>query len=368
MISFLLASFGGSVNRFFCLSVLGALCFLWGCEKPLQKKEPPKVPKPSLLSPKETHLKNARQLTFGGENAEAYFSNSGQSLIFQHTGEKTPCDQIFTMDLQGENRNRVSNGQGRTTCSYFLPGDKRVIFASTHGGSPDCPPPPDQSQGYVWALYKDYDLYLHDLGSSTYTPFLPSRGYDAEATVSPDGQWIVFTSERDGDLELYKVRTDGSQLTSLTSTPGYDGGAFFSPDSSRIVYRAHHPKGPALQEYQRLLGLGLIRPSTLEIFTMASDGTDIQQVTHLNSASFCPYYSPDGKKIIFSSNYGDPSKREFDLFLINADGSDLERVTDTPEFDGFPMFSADGKSIVWGSNRKNNHPHDTNIFWAKWVP
>jgi len=319
-----------------------------------------------LRLPQERHLANVRQLTFGGENAEAYFSFDGRELIFQSTREGRACDQEYVMGADGSSPRLVSTGKGRVTCGYFFPGGDRILFASTHETSPDCPPPPDMSHGYAWALY-DYQLYVARADGSDLHPLAHAPGYNAEATISVDG-WIVFTSTRDGDLDLYKMRLDGSGLVRLTDTPGYDGGAFFSADGKRIVYRASRPKdAQELAQYRALLAQKLVRPTQLEIWVMDADGKNQRQVTHLGAASFAPFFHPDGRRIIFASNVADPKGRNFDLYLVNDDGSGLERITYNETFDGFPMFSPDGKKLVFASNRNGSRPGETNVFIADWV-
>jgi Tol biopolymer transport system component len=321
----------------------------------------------ALALPQERRLANVRQLTFGGENAEAYFSFDGTRLSFQATRDGLSCDQIFVMRTDGSEARMVSSGKGRTTCAYFLPGDARVLYASTHLGGDACPPKPDFSRGYVWALYPDYDIFVSDLASGTLTRLTSTPGYDAEATVSPDGKRVVFTSVRDGDLDLYSMNLDGTDVRRLTSEPGYDGGAFYSPDSKMIVYRASRPAdGAALARYKELLGKGLIEPRALEIWVMNADGSGKRQVTSNGAANFAPFFTPDGKRIIFSSNVADPKGRNFDLYLVGVDGSGLERVTFNETFDGFPMFSPDGKKLVFASNRNAANPGDTNVFIADW--
>jgi TolB protein len=319
-------------------------------------------------SPTEPRLTNLRMLTHAGQNAEAYFSTDGKQLTFQATWPGiNACDQQYIMDVAGRGTRRVSNGQGRTTCGYFLPGNKRVLFASTHANSTACPAPPDMSLGYIWPL-DEYDIYTADTDGSNLRLLLGGPGYDAEATISPDGKKIVFTSVRDGDLEIYTMDLDGSNIRRLTNEPGYDGGAFFSPDSRQIVYRASRPTTPQqIADYERLLKAGLVRPSALELFVMNADGSNKRQVTSNGKANFGPYFHPNGRQIIFSSNMGDARGREFDIYLVNVDGTGVERVTTAPEFDGFPMFSPDGKQLVFASNRGGVKPGDTNIFIADWV-
>ena len=326
------------------------------------------APSPSPLArPGERHLANVRQLSFGGENAEAYWSFDGKLLIFQSTRDGAPCDQQYVMDPTGADVHRVSNGAGRTTCGYFFPDGSRILYSSTHEASAACPPQPDMSLGYVWPL-SDYQIYTARPDGTDVRVLAPAPGaYTAEATVSRDG-WIVFTSTRDGDLDMYKMRLDGSDLTRLTREPGYDGGAFFSADGKRIVYRASRPApGKEMDEYRALLARKLVKPGKLEIMVMDADGTNVRQVTKLGAGSFAPFFFPDGKRIIFSSNYGDPKGRNFDLYLVNDDGTGLERVTTYDDFDGFPMFSPDGKKLVFASNRNGSKPGETNLFVADWV-
>jgi TolB protein len=323
----------------------------------------------SLVKPGETHLRNIRQLTFGGENAEAYLSFSGRMLIFQSTRDSFQCDQIFTMDLDGGDVTLRSPGKGRTTCSYFLPGDTTYLFSSTHGVSDSCPPKPDFSKGYVWAVYPGYDIYVNGIRGGAPRLLSGSAGYDAEATVSPTGDRIVFTSSRDGDLDLYSMNIDGSDVVRLTNDIGYDGGAFFSPDGKKIVYRAFHPADSAGKaDYLGLLKNGLVRPSVMELYVMNADGSGKRQITNFGAASFAPYFYADGKKIIFASNMKDPRGRNFELFTINVDGSGLEQVTFNETFDGFPVFTADGKRLVFASNRNDSRTGETNIFIADWNP
>jgi TolB protein len=318
-------------------------------------------------SKSENHLKNIRQLTFGGENAEAYFSFDGKKLIFQSTRDNWPCDQIYSMNNDGSDVHRVSTGKGRTTCSYFLKDGQHFIYSSTHLGGEACPPKPDYSRGYVWSLEEDYDIFLSDF-SGKLKRLTTTPGYDAEATISPDGKRIVFTSVRDGDLELYSMKTDGSDVRRLTRTPGYDGGAFFSPDSKKIVYRAHHPTDDkSMARYKELLAQDLIEPRELDLFVMDADGSHSTQITSNHAANFCPFFHPSGKRIIFSSNVNDPKGRNFDLFLIDLDGSGLEQITFNETFDGFPMFSPDGKKLVFASNRNGKVRGETNVFIADWV-
>ncbi len=315
----------------------------------------------------EVHLTNMRQLTFGGENAEAYFAFDGSRLIFQTSREDVPCDQIYTMDLDGTNVQMVSTGDGRTTCGYFFPDGESILYASTHLGGAECPPEPGFEMGYVWPIYDSYDIFTANPDGSGLTRITDTDGYDAEATIGPDGR-IVFTSVRDGDMEIYSMNGDGSDVRRLTNRPGPDGGPFFSPDGSKIVFRGQElAPGPELDDYRSLLEQGLYRPTALEIFVMDADGGNLRQVTDLGGASFAPFWHPEGEQIIFSSNWHNPEGRNFDLFMINEDGTGLERITFGDTFDGFPMFSPDGTHLVFASNRGARTEGDTNVFIADWV-
>ena len=324
----------------------------------------------SLAVTGEKRLANIKQLTNGGENAEAYWSTDGKQLIFQSKRDGRACDQIYTMNADGSNVKMVSNGEGRTTCSYFFNKNRNILYGSTHLGGKECPPNPDFSKGYVWAIYPTYDIFTAKADGSDIKQLTSTPGYDAEATVSPDGKKVIFTSTRDGDLDLYVMDVNGKNVKRLTTELGYDGGAFFSPDGKQIVYRSYHPKTDAeIARYKDRLANNLIEPNNFEIWVMNSDGTNKRQVTKLGVASFAPFFTPDGKRIIFCTNYfaADPRKRNFDLALINLDGTGLERVTFNETFDGFPMFSPDGKKLVFASNRNAAKEGDTNVFVADWV-
>jgi len=390
-------------------AVIGGLALLASCpappsdgttppphqvQAPTLDAAPALPPAKELATPEERHLKNVHQLTFGGENAEAYWSFGGDQLIMQSTHGGATCDQIFKIDVaralaKGEgpaDETLVSTGKGRTTCSYFLKGDREIIYASTHAAAPECPPTPDHSLGYVWALYEGYDIYRANADGSNPVKLTDSPGYDAEATVCPVDGSIIFTSVRDNDLELYRMDADGKNVRRLTHTPGYDGGAFFSADCSKIVWRASRPTGAALTDYQKLLAQHLVRPTQLELYIANADGSDARQVTYLGVASFAPYLMPSGTRIVFSSNYPDPHGREFDIWAIDTNGTNLERITYAEGFDGFPMFSPDGKRLAFASNRRDVleptgddapmkyrvtggevGPGDTNVFVADWV-
>jgi len=330
---------------------------------------PQQTPANDVELPAERHLRNVRQLTFGGENAEAYFSGNGRKLIFQSKSGGFGCDQIFTMNAaDGSARRLVSTGDGATTCSYIFPSGKRVLYASTHLASRECPAPPDRSRGYVWAIHPGFDIFTARPDATDVRRLTATPGYDAEGTMSVDGKRIVFTSMRNGDLDIYTMDADGRNVRRLTNELGYDGGPFFSRDGKRIVYRAYHPQTTGeIARYKKLLAENVIEPTVFELWVMDADGGNKRRVTNLGVASFAPYFTPDGQRIIFSSNHPDRRGRNFDLYLVNTDGSGLERVTHHESFDGFPMFSPDGKRLVFASNRNARQRGDTNVFIADWV-
>jgi Tol biopolymer transport system component len=314
----------------------------------------------------ESRLTNIHQLTFGGQNAEAYFSHDGDELIFQSTRGDLECDAIFRMRADGSRTRQVSSGHGVTTCAFIAPDNRSIIYASTHLQHERCPPKPDHSRGYVWPLYASYDIFKAGPEGQDPVRLTNTDGYDAEAVYSPAGDRIVFTSVRNGDLELYLMNPDGSAVEQLTSGIGYDGGAFFSLDGEWIVWRASRPTGKALENYRALLGEGLIRPGTLELFIMNLEDREPIQITDNGAANFGPYWHPDGKHIIFASNMDDPQSRNFDLYLINIDTRETERITRYEGFDGFPMFSHDGRKLVFASNRFGKVRGETNVFIADW--
>ncbi|MBX7241475.1 MAG: hypothetical protein K1X92_06980 [Bacteroidia bacterium] len=347
------------MNKFICLS----LFLIYGFSLNAQSSE--------------KHLTNIRQLTFGGDNAEAYFSPNGKSLTCQITNPKRniPCDQIYTIDIKKASKDTtyvprlISTGDGRTTCSYYMPDGKSVLYASTHKAGKACPPPPAPraDRKYLWAIYPEFDIFVADLKGNITKQLTDLPGYDAEGTVSPKGDRIVFTSTRSGDLELYTMKMDGTDVKQITSDLGYDGGAFFSPNGSKLVFRASRPTTPEeVKEYKELLQQGLVAPTNMEIYVCNADGSDLRQITRLGKANWAPFFTPDGKKIIFSSNHASEKGYDFQLYMVNLDGTGLEAITKESKFNAFPMFSPDGKKLVWSSNRNNHGTRDTNIFIADW--
>jgi Tol biopolymer transport system component len=369
------------VSQFVGLLLAAACC----TPEPARPAMVPKSPTPEVVElalPEEVHLRNVRQLTFGGNNAEAYWSFAGDRLILQSDRPPYKCDQIEELDVATRKTRLVSTGKGRTTCAYYLKGDREIVYASTHEAGPDCPRPPDMSKGYNWGLF-EYDIYRANADGSNLRNLTRTPGYDAEATVCAADGSIVFTSTRSGDLELWRMDADGKNVVQLTSAPGYDGGAFFSPDCSKIVWRSSRPQGKELDDYKALLAQNLVKPTKMDLYIANADGSDTRQLTYLPGASFAPFFFPDGKRVLFSSNYVAPRGPEFDLFAIDIDGSNLERITYSGGFDGFPMFSPDGKTLAFASNRRDvikgaagnvyrvsgtpAGDSDTNVFLADWV-
>ncbi|HBC04680.1 MAG TPA: hypothetical protein PKH16_07700 [Aequorivita sp.] len=330
--------------------------------------------KDTLIYPEEKHFKNIRQVTFGGDNAEAYWSFDDSKLIFQSNYKNwgVNCDQMFLMNVEETFKDMqppmVSTGKGRTTCSYFMPDGQHIVYGSTHLKDENCPEAPLKKDGkYVWSIYDSFDIFVADLDGNITAQLTKELGYDAEATVSPKGDKIVFTSMRSGDLELYTMDLDGKNVKQITNELGYDGGAFFSPDGSKLIFRASRPKTETeIKEYKDLLAQGLVQPTEMELFICNADGSELRQLTHLGNANWAPFFHPSGKKILFSSNFEAEKGFPFNLYLIDIDGKNLERVTHGKTFDAFPVFSNDGKKLAFSSNRNNGGGRDTNLFIAEW--
>jgi Tol biopolymer transport system component len=351
-------------------NALSLALLLWAAAALAQPEKPAPMP--------EKHLKNIRQLTFGGDNAEAYWSPDSKTLTFQSNNPRwgLQCDQIFALDVKAAANDTayrpkpISTMQGRTTCSYFMPDGKHILYASTHEGGASCPHTPNLRAGgkYLWPIFGTYDIYVADLKGKLKKQLTNTPGYDAEAVLSPKGDKILFTSDRSGDLELWTMNLDGSDQRQITFDLGYDGGAFFSPDGSQIVFRASRPKTEAeIKEYRDYLAQGLVAPTNMEIFVCNADGSNLRQVTQLGKANWAPFFHPSGKKIIFSSNHHSTRGYDFQLYMVNLDGSGLEQITSESIFNSFPMFSPDGKKLAFCSNRNNGGGRDTNVFVADWV-
>jgi len=330
-----------------------------------------------LSYPEEKHLKNIRQLTFGGDNAEAYFSFDNDKLVLQRTNKDDgiDCDQIYYANIPNSKSeafelHKISNGKGRTTCSYFMPNNKRIIYASTHLKHNDCPPVPERRQGddYVWPLYPEFEIFIANLKGEVVQQLTDNDYYDAEATVSPDGKKIVFTSTRNGDLDLYVCDIDGSNVKQVTFELGYDGGAFFTPDSKQLIFRASRMSSEEeADKYKTFLKRNIVAPTNMELYICNIDGSNLKQITKLGNANWAPFMHPSGKKVLFSSNHQSNVGFPFHLYMINIDGTGLEQITYDSKFDSFPMFSPDGTKLVWASNRNNGGTRDTNVFIADWV-
>lgn len=323
---------------------------------------------PIASHPKEKRLRNVRQLTFGGQNAEAYWSADGETIVFQTRQPEWPDEQIAIMNADGSAKKLVSTGKGRCTCSYLTPDGKWLYFSSTHSVNEGAQKPVDMSKGYVWMVNPEFSLYRSRPDGSNLELILNKGSYVAETTISSAKPEMFFTAAFEGDLELYRSDLKGKNIKRLTHNVGYDGGPFVSWDGNWVVYRRYSLKEQSeFDEYRSLLKENLVRPSKLEVWLMDRNGKGNRQVTSLGCASFAPFLHPDNQRIIFASNFGDKKNREFELWMIRTDGSKLERVTYAPDFDGFPMFSRDGKQVVWASNRNGKVRGETNIFVADWV-
>jgi Tol biopolymer transport system component len=330
--------------------------------------------KDSLIYPEEVHFKSIRQVTFGGDNAEAYWSFDDKQLIFQSNNKNwgVGCDQMFLMNFDETFQDKmppmISTGKGRTTCAYFMPDNKHILYASTHLGGDECPDAPLRQNGkYVWPIYDSYDIFIADLEGNITKQLTTEPGYDAEATLSPKGDKIVFTSTRSGDIELYTMNIDGSDVKQITDQLGYDGGAFFSPDGTKIVFRSSRPKTEEeIKEYKDLLAQGLVMPTEMELYICNADGSELRQLTNLGNANWSPFFHPSGEKILFSSNFEAERGFPFNLYMIDIDGKNLKRITHGETFDAFPVFSNDGKWLAFSSNRNNGGGRDTNLFIAEW--
>ena len=322
----------------------------------------------ATLSAETKYLANLKQLTNGGQNAEAYWAPDGKRLIFQTTREPYKCDQIFIMNADGSDQHLVSTGKGRTTCAYFLKDNKHIVYASTHEAGDECPPPPDRSKGYLWGVFAGYDIYLATDAGKIQKKLTDAPGYDAEATVNWKQDRIIYTSMASGDLDTWSMKPDGSGTKRLTMLPGYDGGAFFSRDGKNIIWRANHPnQHDAMQKYKDLLKDNMVAPMRMELFISDAEGKNEKQLTNFGCASFAPTFTPDGKKILFASNKHNCDGRRFELFMINADGTGLEQVTDFGGFTSFPEFSPDGKKLVISTDYKATSRYEFNIFVADWT-
>lgn len=361
------------------LSITAAAIFLlFASFRAQQTRSVIQSPSDTIHFPGETHFKNIQQLTFGGDNAEAYFSYDGKYLLYQKSNPKEgiACDQIWMGKVPKDSTEKfspklVSTGTGRTTCAFFYPDGKYILYASTHLGSKECPPTADRSKygnKYIWSVYADFDIFKADTNGKIVKQLTTTKGYDAEATISPKGDKMVFTSMRDGDLDLYTMDLDGNNIKRITNTLGYDGGAWFSPDGKKIIWRASRPSTETeIKEYKELIAENLVAPTHMEVWIANADGSDAKQITDLAQANWAPNFTPDGKHFIFCSNHEYKRGFPFNMYLCNLDGSGMQKISRDKGFDAFPMFSPNGKKIVFSSNRNNGGTRDTNVFIADWV-
>lgn len=356
------------------LYFLVLICTLISCKNDKKSSDVTNNEKSTLIFPEEKHFKSLKQITFGGDNAEAYWSFDDKQIVFQSNNKNwgVNCDQMFLMNV-GETFQEtippmISTGFGRTTCAYFLPDNKHFVYGSTHLVDKECPEVPLRKNGkYVWPIYDSFDIFVSDLQGNIVKQLTNEIGYDAEATVSSKGDKIVFTSTRSGDLELYTMNIDGSDVKQITNELGYDGGAFFSPDGTKLIFRASRPKTEEeIKAYKELFAQGLVEPTDMELFICNADGSELRQLTDLGNANWSPFFHPSGKKILFSSNFEAERGFPFNLYMIDLDGKNLERVTHSETFDAFPVFSNDGKKLIFSSNRNNGGGRDTNLFIAEW--
>ncbi len=361
-----------------CLILTSVIILFTTCKTGSKLSSPQLVVPDSLKYDEETHFKNVRQLTFGGDNAEAYWSYDSKWLVFQRTNPKEGinCDQIFVGKVPQKTGEKfeyrmLSSGKGRTTCPFFTKDGKHIIYASTHLGSEDCPPVPDRSKygnKYIWALYETFDIFMADLNGKIVKQLTHAKGYDAEATLSPDGEKMLYTSDKDGDIDLYIMNLNTGEEKRVTNTLGYDGGAWFSHDGKKIIWRASRPNTDAdIAEYKSLLAENLVAPTNMEVWVANADGSNARQITRYGQANWAPAYLPDDKRVIFASNHEYKRGFPFNLYTINEDGTNLQRISRDKGFDAFPMFSPDGRKIVFCSNRNNGGTRDTNVFIADWT-
>ena len=314
-----------------------------------------------------SHISNIKQLTNGGQNAEAYWSPNGKRIVFQTTRDKYECDQIFVMNADGSDQHLVSTGKGRTTCGYFLPDNKHIVYASTHESGDACPTAPDRSKGYVWAVYPTYDIYLATDKGKIVKKLTDTPGYDAEATVNFKTKKIVYTSMVSGDLDLWTMNLQGNAKKQLTKSVGYDGGAVYSRDGKKLVWRGNHPEMPdTMKRYQDLLKDNLTTPMKMEIIVADANGQNAQQLTSFNCASFAPTFTPDGKNIIFSSNKHKCDGRDFELYMMDVKGKNLVQLTNFGGFTSFPEISPKGDKIIFASSYQTKTRYEFNIFVADW--
>ena len=323
----------------------------------------------------DKYMFNLTQLTFDGDNGEAYFSSDGKQLIYQSNRGGVSCDKIWIMNIDGSNPHRVSPSHGAHTCSFFVPGHEFIVFASTSHLEGDCPPRPNIPAHirYAWPLHP-YSIFRANRDGSNMVRLTQNLQYDAEPIVSSDGKKIVFGSQRENNFDVYLMNSDGTGLKRLTDTFGYDGGPWFSPDGTKIVWRAWHPQTDQEKaQWRENMQSNYITATPLDLWVMNTDGTNKTRLTNNGATNWAPSWHPDGKRIIFSSNMDDWNEKyqsyghNFEIYLLFIESGKLERLTFNKVFDSFPMFSPDGNKIVFGSNRNAKNPRSTDIFIADWL-
>ncbi len=346
-------------TRYALLPAAALVAFTFASVAPMKAQGP--------VDLKNEHMANVRQLTNGGQNAEAYWAPDGKRLIFQSTRGEAKCDQEYIMNADGSDQHLVSTGKGRTTCGYFLPDGKHIVYGSTHLAGDACPADADRSKGYVWAVYPSYDIFLAKDDGTDVKRLTSTDGYDAEATINWKTKSMVYTSMASGDLDLWTMKLDGSAKKQITKSFGYDGGAVYSHDGKKMIWRAGYPKDEAQKKrYTELLKDNLTSPMKMELFISDADGKNVKQLTDFNCASFAPTFTPDDQQILFSSNKHNCDGRKFELFVINVDGTGLKQVTELGGFTSFPEFSPDGKKLVFVTDWHGKSQYEFNVFTADW--
>jgi len=315
----------------------------------------------------EDHLTKIKQLTREGENKKASFAPNNEKIIFQAMRDNLRCDAIYSMKRDGSEINLLSSGKGIAVSAKIAPDNESIIYSSTHKVDYQCPQRPEFSLDYVWSLYRDYDVFVSDSFGGSTKRLTRTEDYDGNASYSPTGNRVVFTSNRSGDLELYLMNSDGSNVKQLTKAVGYDGDAVFSPDGKYIVWRASRPKGNDLDEYRYQLSQGLLRAGKFELFLLKLGSKRAVRLTNNGATNFSPSFDPQSSKVIFSSNMSQDDGLNYDLYTVDIKTRKLERITYYSGFDGYPVFSSDGKKLLFTSSRNFRYKAETNIFTVDWV-
>jgi len=324
----------------------------------------------SCIEDRKMSIENVKQLSFQGDNGEAYFNSDDSKVIFQSKRNNNNCDKLYIVDINGNNLTEFVANDGAFTCAYFSLDDRYIFFSSTmHLGS-ECPeiykdPNPRK---YIWPL-RDYEIFRYDNGAVK--QLTNYSGYNAETTTHPFEEKVIFTSLRDGDINLFEMDYNGENVKQITSEYGYDGGAFYSPNGENIVWRAWYPTSDEeISMWKNNLAKKFIESVPLDIYVAKNDGSEKQRLTSNGATNWAPSWHPDGKHIVFSSNMDDWREdynaygSNFELYMINIATKTLTRLTNNDTFDSFSVFSKNGKKIVFSSNRDAENPRNTNIFIA----